>query len=244
MADATTLLPDEALASERKDRAVAMLGLPELIAGITCEPLTPLRLEWLRAFGNPFLCGGTVSNEAMLQFLWFVSPRFTFTTERAQRLEFIKDLAELNMIDAREGIDAYIDRAFLDAPTGKESISYYSNTAGLYHSLNVSFPTGEWTLEKVGKTPLRVIYQLIKAADRERGCSLINRRSFVANADWYSKMETVTAESYEALGDAIEAKRSEGYKLFSDPTRCVNPDMTPEQIASAPWACAMRKEGA
>ena len=242
MADQSPLSAHEAaLASERKDRAVAMLGLPELIAGVQVEPLTPRRLEWLRAMGNPFICGGHCPTEAIPDFLWYVSSCFEFGNDEKRR-EFLASILSLDVEEAREGIDEYLDRAFLDAPTGKESVAYYSTSAGLYHSLNVSYPGAGWHLERVLDTPLRVTYQLIKAADRERGCSLVNRRSFAAQAEWASTLERIEAPTYEELGDVIDAMRTQGYRLYEDPMRKVQPEMSPEEKSAQPWFCLMRKD--
>lgn len=182
---------ESAIASERKDRATCLLGLSELIAGVPCVPLTPRRLEWLRAFNNPFICGGQSSRAEILRFLWFVSPEFSDSgTEK--RDAFIESQLELDVLEAVEGIGEYLDRAFLDAPHGKPGKPYYAPTVGLYHALNASYPHGEWTLAQVLDTPLAVIYQLIKVDDIVKGCAVINRRSDEVAVKWAEQLETIT----------------------------------------------------
>lgn len=182
----------EAIASERKDRATCLLGLPELIAGIQCAPLTPRRLEWLRAFNNPFVCGGASSVSSLLQFLWFVSLEFSFDAGPEKRDAFIESKLGLDVGEAVEGIGEYLDRAFLDAPHGKPGKPYYAPAVGLYHSMNTSYPHGEWTLERTLDTPLAVIYQLIKVDDISKGCAVLNRRSDAVAVKWAEQLETFT----------------------------------------------------
>lgn len=208
---------DEAIASERRDRSKSLLGLPELICGIVCMPLTLRRFEWLRAYDSPFVCGGKITDAAVLQFLWFVSPLFPFDALQEGRDAFIESNATLDVVEALEGIDKFLDAAFLDAPTGATSKPYYSPTAGLYHSLNESYPTGEWTLEHVLDTPLNVIYQLVKAADRARGCTVVNRRSDEIASKWGDSLETLTRSESEVV-PTIEEYRKNGYLLVSQPS--------------------------
>jgi hypothetical protein len=221
---------EAALESERRDRAVALLGLPELIAGIRVSPLTPRRLEWLRAFSNPFICGGAPSPAAILQFLWFVSPDFSFETSEEKRLAFIAQRAELDYPEAREGIEVYLDRAFLDAPNGSEKVSYYAPTVGLYHTLNEYYPHAGWSLEAVLNTPLSIIYQLIKAGDKARGAAVVNRRSFEVQARWLDTLETITASTQQLLLEKVAEKRLQGYGQVSLSSR--NRDGT--------WSCAIK----
>jgi hypothetical protein len=74
-----------------------MLGLPELIAGVQVEPLTPRRLEWLRAMGNPFVCGGDCPIAAIPDFLWYVTKDFAFGDDerRNERETHILDRPEI-----------------------------------------------------------------------------------------------------------------------------------------------------
>jgi hypothetical protein len=208
-----------------------MLGLPELIAGVEVEPLTPRRLEWLRAMGNPFICGGDCPIAAIPDFLWYITKDFKFGDD-GKRKAFLAAIIALDVDEARKGIDEYIDRAFLDAPEGRVGVSYYSPTAGLYHSLNTSYPNAGWTLERVLDTPLRVIYQLIKVADEARGCTIQNRRSFEVQGKFLAEVENLTAPTQQELLEKMNEKRKEGYKQLTFSQR--SQDGT--------WALAMRKE--
>lgn len=245
MADVTLDAHAEALASERKDRAVAMLGLPELIAGVQVEPLTPRRLEWLRAMGNPFVCGGDCPIGAIPDFLWYVTKDFEFGNEE-KRKAFLAAILNLDVDEAREGIDEYLDRAFLDAGPGREGVSFYGSTAALYCALNTAYPGAGWHLDRVLDTPLRVLYQLIKAADDARGCSMQNRRSAPLISKFLSEIEhfeLVVKEDFESEMDAfVDAKCAEGYKLCSEPIQKINLEIPVAMQKSAPWIIPMRKE--
>lgn len=228
---------DSAIASERKDRATCLLGLTgELIAGIPCAPLTPRRLEWLRAFNNPFICGGQSSVATMLQFLWFVSVEFC--TDSAKRDEFLESNADIagaeRLLETADGISAYLDRAFLDAPHGKPGKPYYAPTVGLYHSLNSSYPHGEWTLAKVLDTPLAVIYQLIKVDDISNNRMVINRRSDEVAVKWAESLETITIPQPDLPNQVA----------LTAPVLVVGESLTPEQLEDAQRAAREQWEAA
>ena len=74
-----------------------MLCLPELIAGVQVEPLTPRRLEWLRAMGNPFVCGGDCPIAAIPDFLWYVTKDFAFGDDE-RRKAFLAALADPELL--------------------------------------------------------------------------------------------------------------------------------------------------
>lgn len=195
----------EAFASERKDRAVALLGLGELIAGINVAPLTPRRLEWLRAVGNPFVVGGKVSPAAILQFLWLIHEDFKPGEDALTN--FVQSHAGLDADELRDGIDEYLDRAFLDSPRGAPGTPYYAPTVSYYHSLVIAYPGGGWTLERVLDTPLTVIFQLIKADDRYNGRLVYNGRSDKVAGDWLDEQNTP---------ESIAERKSEQERLFAE----------------------------
>jgi len=174
-----------AAATERKDRAIPLLGIGELIAGVPCAPLTPRRLEWMRAYDSPFICGGEVTPAAMLQFLWFVSPNFS--TDKKSKDAFIATNLTLNAEELRDGIESYLDRAFLDARDGKPGKSYVSQWVGFYRGLSSAYGD-EWTFEKVGDTPLALIFQLLKENDRYQGETVTNRRSDAVTQRWLDEI--------------------------------------------------------
>lgn len=205
---------DEALASERKDRAFVFIGLKEKICGLDCEYLTPRRLEWLRAFDNPFAVGGdSVPNTAILQFLWVVNPNFT--TDKEKRNQFIEGCAGLKIADAPKEIDEYLDRAFLDAPTGKPAVPYVSVAASLVYSM--SRDPFHWTMERTLDTPIQIIYQLLKADDYHNGRTVHNARSSKIEADWQRGLNVVQHKTGRGLEKAVDKRRKEGWMTVSNP---------------------------
>lgn len=236
-----------AVASERYHRAQAMLGLPELIAGIQVEPLTYERLEWLNVAGNPFVCDGNCDLSKVMEFIWLVSPDWKLEPGEQKPLwtAFLARNVALNVEDAREGIDEYIDRAFLDCTGIAGGPSFYAQTAGAYQALNSSYPGGGWTLDAVRKTPLRIALQLIKAADRDRGCVVYNLRSSPLIGkllDEVEHFELVVESDFEAEMDAfVDAKCAEGYYLFSEPVQRVDLEKPLDAQPQAPWIIPMRK---
>ena len=230
---------DAALAGERKDRSVAMLGIPEMIAGIRVAALTPRRLEWLHAVENPFACWkreywDSAPDTAILHFLWFVLPQFSFDLGTDARDEWMESQLGLDVAEAREGIAEYLDRTFLDAPTGSAGVSYHSYSAGLYHALNTSYPQGGWTWQTVMDSPIRVLTQLIKAADIARGCAVGNKRSGEIHERWLAGMETVSAPTEDELDALVGQRKSEGWRLYT---------LYSFDRSGGVWRCSMRKEG-
>ncbi len=229
--DATLREHEEALASERKDRAVAVLGLPELIAGIQVEPLTPRRLEWLRAMGNPFICGGEASIPAVTQFLWIISKGFVICDDVKRDAFLASIIVGYDLVEIREGIEAYLDRAYLDAPEGpNDGPSFFAPSIGIYRAINKAYGD-EWTFERVMETPLRILFQLTKCDDKASGCSVINRRSYKVQGKWLSELETLTADTEDSVVELMTAKRAEGYKQVT----------LAQKSSNGTWSLAMRK---
>lgn len=207
---------EEALASERRERAFPFIGLKEKICGIECEYLTPRRLEWLRAYDNAFVVGGEVSTASILQFIWMVNPNFT--TNKDTRDQFIKGCARIKVDEAPKEIDQYLDRAFLDAPTGKPSTPYFSVAASLIYSM--SRDPFRWDMERALDTPLQITYQLIKADDQFNGRSINNQRSDKIKADWQSTLEVVQHKTAKGLEKVVAKRRKEGWMTVSNPSPC------------------------
>lgn len=174
----------EAQDSERVDRSLAFLGISERIAGVECAALTPHRVEFLRAFSNPFIVGGVAKTGHILQFIWLVNPDFQVGKEHQQ--EFVEKCAALDLEQARKDIDQYLDRAFLDAPYGASEIPYAAFAAHMIYSM-----AGEpfrWAKEQTLHTPLAIMYQLLKCDEKAHGRVVINRRSDKSSGDWLAKL--------------------------------------------------------
>ena len=143
-------------------------------------------MEWLATFGSPFVCGGEISTASILQFLWIVSDAFQ-PMDDAARDTFIECLlTTIDFNEALDGINQYIERTFLDAGEGTPSIPFYSQSAALIFEM--SEKPYRWSIEKVMKTPLRILYQLIKAKDRNNGIVVVNSRSHAVRGKWLKEL--------------------------------------------------------
>lgn len=175
----------DAVASETSDRAFAFLELPEIIGGVECEPLTPYRIEWLKAAKSPFMIGGKVSTAAVIQFLWLINKGFTKSKEALDI--FIASHLDIDYEQTVKDIDEYLDRAFLDAPDGGgDGRSFYSMSASLI--LAMCGKDFNWQYKQVMNTPVRILFQILKAHHKSIGVTVINKRSQKIECDWLDKV--------------------------------------------------------
>lgn len=202
----------EALASERKDRAVAFFQTADALGEFTVAPLTPYRLEILRASQNPFVTGGQIAESDILLFLWIVSPAFSF--EIANRDKFMESHLQFPPTETVNEIEQYIDRMFLDEPHGAVAMPYYSMAAGLIYEM-ACVPFG-WSDEKTLHTPLPVIFQLMKARDKHAGAVVVNKRSYKVQGDFTRDMKIVMEPTRAKLAKAVAKWRKAGWKVMSN----------------------------
>ena len=181
---------EAALASELEDRAVVFLGLQETICGVLCDPLTPRRVEWLRLAKSPFIVGGKVGPTEIAQFLWIISAAFVPSKEK--RDKFIPTILNLDVAKAREDIEQYLDRAYLNSIGSSNQRPCISPCASYAFALAGEPYRMPW--REVLDTPLGVIFQLIGAVDMSQGRAMINRRSDKVNGDYAAAMTAWTAK--------------------------------------------------
>ena len=174
-----------AIRGEQEDRAIAFLELKENICGIEVDPLTLLKMELLRIAGSPFIVGGTVSQTSIIQFLWIVCTNFVMGNPQV-RDEWIAT-HPIDFQKAREEIDDYLDRAFLDAQGGGgRQKTVVSMCATIAHCMAGEPYRMNW--RDVLRTPVAVLFQLIKADGISRGTMpLRNKRSDVISSQFYEK---------------------------------------------------------
>lgn len=196
-----------------------MLGLPELINGVLVEPLTLRRLSWLVIGRSPFVTGAEVTPDSLIHFVWTVAKDWKLSASAEERKAYAVPFLAMNESELCEGIEAYMERAFLDSPPSAEGVSYYAPAAGLYHTLNEYFPGGGWTMPAVLDAPLRMLYQLIKCADKHKGATVINRRSYAVKGRMLDTVESWEVDSESEIDPLIESKREEGFGLFSQPIK-------------------------
>lgn len=155
-----------AQAREEELRDVAMLGFPMEIAGVPVRQLSLRHLILLFLARSPFVCGGDATPEAILHFLWIVSPRFSY--EAARRTEFILEVRELVKCDpAAEAIEEYLEAALIDRPAGSggaKSAPIVSFAAAIVHEVAAAYG---WTKDVILDEPLAGIYQALRLIIRD-----------------------------------------------------------------------------
>ena len=114
----------EALNEEQRDRAIAILGIPQCICGIECNQLTPLLVERLVAAQSPLINGGRISDAHILQFLWIISVGYKIGKRHFDW--FARKNKRLDFDEAHERIAHYLDFAFCDSLGGGECESFAS----------------------------------------------------------------------------------------------------------------------
>lgn len=200
---------DSALAGERKDRAKAFLSIGDEINGIRVEDFTPLRWEWLRAFDNAFVCGGTVDEGAIWQFVFCVHRDFTFEEMRAKLPAFISEHAPWDFDLCRVDIGEYLDRAFLDAPGGVPRKPIVSVAASLGYQM--SGEPFRWDVGRTLREPIAKAYQLIKARNWMRGEIVTNSRSDKVVSDWQGGLIVLTKPTREELLSELDSMARDGF---------------------------------
>jgi hypothetical protein len=138
----------EAAAREEELRALAVLGLPEIITDgthrVELAPLTLRRLQWLTMMRCPFLLNLPVANllekpniaADLVSALWVCSPAFKAGAERARRrwLKRHPFLLQMAAEPTMRELMTYLTEAFIDAghpANSQDERNYYSSAAAL-----------------------------------------------------------------------------------------------------------------
>ena len=197
---------EAALSSELEDRAHVFLELPETICGIECVPLTPRRVEWLRLAKSPFIVGGKAGPIEVAQFLWIVSKQFT--PNKAERDKFIPSILGIDVQKAREEIDEYLERAYLNAMSAGNQRPCISPCASYAFALAGEPYRMPW--REVLDTPLGVIFQLIGALEMSQGKPMINKRSDAVNVRYAEALNAAQKAETEKPKRKKKGKKSNG----------------------------------
>lgn len=176
---------DDALSKERNFREEIFLDLPAKICGIYIHEVTPFLFARLCAINTPFLGQGTIFEDEIVRFLWALSVDFTTDTEKrkAFQLETTKSLAG-KWKDAELEIDVFLEATFMDSPMGSggDCVPYVSGIAWMIFRMGCD--PFNWKKEETLHAPMRLIYQLMKCQDLERGRVLYNPISDKVKAYW------------------------------------------------------------
>jgi hypothetical protein len=146
-------------------REIAFLDIPLEMCGIEVEQFKPRHWQRLSIAGNPFVCGGTISAEAILQFFWVISPRFSTDPREAQK--FAEETAAIlpESDKCAEEIQRYLDDSFMDrrasAVSHSTPLPNCGPTSSVIHDMA---PHGRPMSEVLG-TPFGALFQLIRHLD-------------------------------------------------------------------------------
>lgn len=195
---------DAALASELEDRAFVFLGLQETICGVLCDPLTPRKVEWLRLAKSPFIIGGQVGPVEIAQFLWIVSKAFVPNKEK--RNDFLQSALAVEIQKAREEIEEYLERAYLDAMGGNSTARPCVSPCASY-ALALAGEPFRMGWQQVLDTPIAVIFQLLKAKDMREGRAVINKRSDKVNLDFAKSLDAARIADEKAAAKKPKRKK-------------------------------------
>lgn len=148
----------EAIKIENANRDEAWINLTEEICGIEIEQMTLFHLLLLDGASNCFILGRSPTPAGVAQFLWVVSPRFCY--ESKARNKFVKKLRKIPYEEAITQINSYLDKTFLDVPSGGGNqekplasfISYFIDTFAKEYG---------WKPGEIMQMPVRQLYQLL-----------------------------------------------------------------------------------
>lgn len=172
-------------------RAGAFVPGSDLVLGVRCQPITPASVSMMLVSGSRFLCGGQPMEGDVRNYLWFHSPLFVTTDHpdcqrrRAAALRrfrpsvstrlrsFIRWPATVDeycvrVVLAVADITRLVEDAFADAPAGggKPGGACASLEAQLIHVFAEHYG---WLPERTSHTPLRQLFQILRAMHPEAG---------------------------------------------------------------------------
>jgi hypothetical protein len=171
-------------AIERADRIedywrdFAFLGLDEelRIAGghkIQVRMLTLRMFVQLCAVRSPFLVGGDIKPEHIVQILWRLNPSYDPRNRKA-RVQFIESIAMIPFQSSVRAICRFLDRMLIDKPAtsckDNGSKSDVSFAGSLIHLLASSYG---WSADQVLDLPMPVLFQFLRCIQRANDPDMI-----------------------------------------------------------------------
>lgn len=183
-----------ALAEHRKRaaarRAAAFVPGPDLVCGITCNPITPPSFTMLQALGSRFICGGGQPGEGDIRnYLWIHSPEFEPGNSwrvRRKRARVVGRFTALGrkawlrvfrvpdihtyvaaMAFAINDIARLVEDALADAPATSGLGTKPARATLEAQMIDLFAQAYHWTPERTRATPLRQLYQLIRLINHD-----------------------------------------------------------------------------
>ena len=159
---------------ERYRRDFAFLGITETLRfgygySLEVNQLTLRMFIQLCAVGSPFLVGGNIRPEHILQFLWRISPQYELRREVENAQEFAAALKQLPFKGAIRAINRYIDRQLMDRPptavARNDTKPDTSFAASMVHQLASHY---SWSGEEILDLPLARSFQYLRKIHRSQ----------------------------------------------------------------------------
>lgn len=172
----------EAIEAEQHIRDTSFLPLPESVCGFDVKPLTLRHVLMLGAVGSPFIRGGNPLPSDIGAFLILVGDWQGF-----KRWSNLRKLARVDFVSAIESVDSYVKESFQDSPPGTEStgVSYYSFAASIVDVFGKEYG---WREADILDTPLKRVFQYLKAISRRNGETVFFNPSDKVRGDWLAEV--------------------------------------------------------
>jgi len=190
----------EAVEAEQAVRSSVLLGIGADVCGIEVRPFTVLDLIHLQAIKSPFVSGGFISRMDCLRFLVLQSvdyrkpgpgwwERFKLRRRNKGIMARLKGRSTEDMI---EGINGFIDDAFMDAPAGSADSSgsapIASSAAVMVDAIASEY---SWPISEILGLEVAFVFQLFRLRHIAKGGSraaLINRKSSKVVGEFLRKL--------------------------------------------------------
>jgi hypothetical protein len=190
----------EAVEAELAVRSSVLLGIGADVCGVEVRPFTVLDLIHLQAIKSPFVAGGFISRMDCLRFLVLQSvdyrkpgpgwwERFKLRRRNGAVMRKLRRTSTEEMI---QGINGYIDDAFMDSPAGSADSSgsapVASSAAVMVDAIASEY---SWPISEILGLEVAFVFQLFRLRHIARGGSraaLINRKSSKVVGEYLRKL--------------------------------------------------------
>ena len=175
----------EAVEKEQTTRDLAFLATPLPLCGIKVRQFTPRHWIMLLRSGNAFICGGRITANDILMFVWYVSEEYCLDLEKRDAFltAFMEKAAETKPVDE---INSYLDDAFYDMDRSGGELGlkkiYTATIAGIVDVLAREYG---WDDEAILEKPMARLFQYLRRIHhRNNPNKMLFNRSEKLISDW------------------------------------------------------------
>jgi len=136
---------------DREARICALLNVCEDCAGLPANPLTFRKLLLLEYAENSFVTGGEVEAQDVVQFLWIISPEYSYDRKKAGA--FSHKVGRLKMEASVQGIIDWLEGQLRDVPRGSDA-GVVTGRVWLAQYVDLFASQYGWDDEKIMDMPL------------------------------------------------------------------------------------------